>query len=36
MMLHAYSLTMPRDNHAAIAAVSPLPERFTAAGFSYG
>jgi len=36
MMLHAYSLTMPRDNHAAIAAVSPLPERFAAAGFSYG
>lgn len=36
MMLHAYALTMPRDNHAAITAVSPLPEVFVAAGFRYG
>jgi len=36
MMLHAYALTVPRDNHAAITAVSPLPEVFVSAGFRYG
>ncbi len=36
MLLHAYSLHVPRDNHAAVAAKAPLPEVFTRAGFFYG
>lgn len=36
MMLHAYSLSVPRDNHPAVAAIAPLPQRFADLGFSYG
>ncbi len=36
MLLHAFSLTMPRDNHAAITATAPLPQAFTDAGFFHG
>ena len=36
MMLHAASLTVPRDNHPDIAATAPLPPHFIAAGFSDG
>jgi hypothetical protein len=36
MMLHAYSLSVPRENHPAVAATAPLPQSFTDLGFSYG
>ena len=36
MMLHAYSLSVPRDNHPPVAAVAPLPQSFADMGFSYG
>ena len=36
MMLHAASLTMPRDNHPAIEAVATLPPHFIALGFTEG
>jgi len=34
MMLHAYSLTVPRAGKAPITATAPLPERFAALGFA--
>ena len=36
MMLHAYNLSVPRENHPPVAAVAPLPQSFTTMGFSYG
>ena len=36
MLLHAYSLSVPRDNHPAVAATAPLPQSFADLGFSYG
>ncbi len=36
MMLHAYSLSVPRENHPAVAATAPLPQSFIDLGFSYG
>ncbi|MEP6784540.1 MAG: RNA pseudouridine synthase [Sphingomonadales bacterium] len=36
MLLHAASLTVPRDNHGAIEATAPLPESFATAGFRDG
>ena len=36
MMLHAASLTVPRDNHPAIEAAAPLPPHFIALGFADG
>ena len=36
MLLHAYSLSVPRDNHPAVSAIAPLPQRFMDLGFSYG
>ena len=36
MMLHAYSLSVPRENHPAVSATAPLPPLFTDMGFSYG
>lgn len=36
MLLHAYALSVPRDNHPAVNAIAPLPQRFVDLGFSYG
>jgi tRNA pseudouridine32 synthase / 23S rRNA pseudouridine746 synthase len=36
MLLHAYSLSVPRENHPAVAATAPLPQSFIDMGFSYG
>ena len=36
MLLHAYSLSVPRDNHPAVAATAPLPQSFADLGLSYG
>lgn len=36
MMLHAHSLSVPRENHPAVSATAPLPPLFTDMGFSYG
>lgn len=36
MMLHAYHLSAPRENHPAVAATAPLPPLFTDMGFTYG
>ena len=36
MMLHAYGLSVPRENHPAVSATAPLPPLFTDLGFSYG
>jgi tRNA pseudouridine32 synthase / 23S rRNA pseudouridine746 synthase len=36
MLLHAYSLSVPRENHPAVAATAPLPQGFIDLGFSYG
>jgi tRNA pseudouridine32 synthase/23S rRNA pseudouridine746 synthase len=36
MLLHAYSLCVPRDNHPAVSAIAPLPQSFADLGFSYG
>ncbi len=36
MLLHAYSLAVPRDNHPAVSAIAPLPQAFADLGFSYG
>ena len=36
MMLHAYSLNVPRGGKDPVAAVAPLPERFAPFGFSLG
>ncbi len=36
MLLHAYSLTVPRENHPAVAATAHLPQSFGDLGFSYG
>ena len=34
LLLHAAGLTLPRDGKPPVAATSPLPDRFTAAGWS--
>ena len=36
MLLHAASITVPRDNHAPITATAPLPPTFAALGFTNG
>lgn len=36
MMLHAFSLLVPRDNHPDIHVGAPLPEHFVATGFHFG
>lgn len=36
MMLHAYHLSAPRENHPPVAATAPLPQLFTNMGFTYG
>jgi tRNA pseudouridine32 synthase/23S rRNA pseudouridine746 synthase len=36
MLLHAYSLSVPRENHPAVAATAALPQSFIDMGFSYG
>lgn len=35
MLLHSYSLSVPREGKPPAAAVAPLPERFAALGFCY-
>ena len=36
MLLHAYSLSVPRERRTPVAAVAPLPPAFTERGFAYG
>jgi len=36
MVLHAHTLTVPRDNHPPVEATAPLPPVFAELGFTYG